>query len=142
MKLLTQFVDLYRNLGMHSIARLKEVYHADVCFIDPVGEHHGIKEIEGYFTNLLETANACEFNVTSIMSDNQLALARWQMNLRHPRLSGGRNIVVDGVSELLIADDRIKQQTDFYDMGTMIYEHIPVLGSAVRLVKRKMKHQG
>ena len=140
MKLLEQFEALYRNLGMHSIPTLKDIYHSDVRFIDPVGEHSGIDEIEAYFANLLETTKSCEFTVYSIIEENDMAFARWQMKLQHPKLSGGKEIKLDGVSELVITDNKIKQQTDFYDMGTMIYEHIPVLGAAVRIVKRKMKN--
>lgn len=141
MTLQEKFIDFYRDLGLHSISKLDGIYHQEVTFIDPVGQHHGLPQVQHYFTHLLDTTKSCNFEVTSMVTEDQMALARWQMKMRHPRIGKGKEVVLDGVSELLFKDGRIKQQTDFYDMGTMVYEHIPVLGSLVRLIKRKMQNR-
>lgn len=141
MTLQEKFVDFYRDLGLHSIAKLDGIYHEEVRFIDPVGEHTGLPQVKHYFTNLLDTTQSCKFVVTSMLSENETALARWQMTMQHPKIGKGKEVILDGVSELVFEDGRIKQQTDFYDMGTMIYEHLPVLGSVIRFVKRKMKNR-
>lgn len=44
-----------------------------------------------------------------------------------------------GCSVVDIRDDRIVRQRDYYDAGEMIYEHLPILGWAVRGVKRRVK---
>jgi hypothetical protein len=36
-------------------------------------------------------------------------------------------------------NDLITRQRDYYDAGEMIYEHLPLLGWAVRGVKRRVK---
>lgn len=38
-----------------------------------------------------------------------------------------------------IQDDLIIRQRDYYDAGEMIYEHLPLLGWAVRGVKRRVR---
>jgi hypothetical protein len=43
-----------------------------------------------------------------------------------------------GVSIINFTDGRITSQEDFYDMGAMTYEHIPLLGGAIRVVKARM----
>ena len=136
-----KFIDFYKDLGLHSIDKLAGIYHQNVRFVDPVGEHNGLEQVEHYFTHLLNSTQSCEFAVTSLLSEDRMALARWQMKMRHPTIGKGKEVVLDGVSELIIEDGRIKQQTDFYDMGTMIYEHLPVLGALVRFVKRKMQNR-
>lgn len=136
-----KFIDFYRDLGLHSIGKLDGIYHPNVKFVDPVGEHNGLPQVEHYFTHLLTTTKSCQFVVTSLLSEDEKALARWQMKMRHPKIGKGREVVLDGVSELVIEDGFIMQQTDFYDMGTMIYEHLPVLGPLIRFVKRKMQNR-
>lgn len=44
-----------------------------------------------------------------------------------------------GCSVVDMRDDRIVRQRDYYDAGEMIYEHLPILGWAVRGVKRRVK---
>ena len=46
---------------------------------------------------------------------------------------------LDGASHLRLADNRIAYQRDYYDLGAMLYEHIPLLGGAVRAVKARLK---
>lgn len=135
-----KFIDFYRDLGLHSIDKLEGIYHQNVKFVDPVGEHNGLEQVKHYFSHLLTSTQSCEFVVTTLLSKDDTALARWQMKMRHPKIGNGEEVVLDGVSELIIVNGRIKQQTDFYDMGTMIYEHLPILGALVRFIKRKMQN--
>ena len=141
MTLQDKFIEFYRDLGPQSVAKLPDVYHEKVIFVDPVGEHHGLEAVKHYFQHLLSATESCHFEVTQMFSDEHKALARWQMKMRHPRIGKGKEITLEGVSELTFASNRIIKQVDFYDLGTMIYEHIPVLGSIIRFVKKKMKNQ-
>ena len=45
-------------------------------------------------------------------------------------------IVYEGVSKLEF-NEKIYKHQDFYDLGAMLYEHIPVLGSLVKIIKTK-----
>lgn len=141
MTLQEKFIDFYKDLGRHSIDKLDAIYHPDVRFVDPVGEHRGLPQVEHYFKHLLDTTISCHFEVTTMFAEDDTAIARWQMKMCHPRIGKGKEVLLDGVSELLIQDGKIKQQTDFYDLGTMIYEHIPVLGSIIRFIKKQMRNQ-
>jgi hypothetical protein len=38
-----------------------------------------------------------------------------------------------------VGNDRVVLQRDYYDAGEMIYEHLPLLGWAVRSVKRRVR---
>ena len=44
-----------------------------------------------------------------------------------------------GCSVVETENDLITHQRDYYDAGEMIYEHLPLLGWAVRGVKRRVK---
>ena len=66
------------------------------------------------------------------------AFVTWTMRFAHAQLRGGKPILVDGVSQLDIAGDKIVRQRDYYDMGAMIYENVPLLGFVVAGLRRRM----
>ncbi|MCT7655735.1 hypothetical protein MBH78_16005 [Oceanimonas sp. NS1] len=54
-----------------------------------------------------------------------------------PRLNGGRPVTVPGVSHLCFADS-IYYHRDFFDLGAMLYEQLPLLGKGIRALKRRL----
>jgi hypothetical protein len=60
------------------------------------------------------------------------------MTFASPRLNGSREIAVEGSSLLRISDDRICYQRDYYDMGAMIYEQLPLIGPIIRFIRRRL----
>ncbi len=139
MQLLNRFENLYKNLSLESIAQLDTVYHQDITFADPVGEHRGMAAVKHYFSNLLETTEDCRFHIYSVTSSDAVCMVRWQMKLKHPRLNSGDEITLEGVSELKVKDDLVVYQRDFYDMGEMIYENVPLLRGVIGFIKNKMR---
>lgn len=140
MSVLKTFAFFYKDLSTSNLYLLKEIYDDKVMFIDPVGEHGGISNVEHYFQHLLESTTSCQFDIQRTVQEGDHAFARWIMTLEHPKLSSGTPIKLNGSSELVIKDNKIIQQTDFYDMGAMFYEHIPVLRQLVRFVKNKINN--
>ncbi|MBW6508769.1 MAG: hypothetical protein K0A94_04400, partial [Desulfuromonadales bacterium] len=62
----------------------------------------------------------------------------WVMHLRHPRLNRGAEVEVPGISYLHIAaDGRVDEHRDYFDLGALLYERLPLLGPLVRAVKRR-----
>ena len=59
------------------------------------------------------------------------------MRFRHKKLGGGKEIEVRGAT-FVEFHDRIFLHEDFFDVGSMLYEHIPVMGAGVRFLKRRI----
>lgn len=137
--LMTRFSQLYTTLDEATLASLPEIYHSSVQFIDPLGEHCGLKSLDNYFRQLLTNVSYCHFALTDMQYDENQAVVCWQMKYAHPRLQRGRELVLEGISRLRFADQRIIYQRDYYDMGAMLYEHIPLLGKIVLGIKRRMQ---
>ena len=49
-----------------------------------------------------------------------------------------RPISVNGVSLLTLKDDRVVYHRDYYDMGEMVYEHVPVLKRVIHYIKKRL----
>ncbi len=54
--------------------------------------------------------------------------------------AASRVTVIDGMSEIRFrADGRVAEHLDHWDAAEQLYERVPVLGTLIRLVKRKFQ---
>ena len=136
--LLDEFCQYYQELDQHPLSRLAEIYRDDIEFCDPVHCIHGIESFTGYFEQLMQQVQRCWFDIEQVMEQDQEAYVRWVMNFQHPRLNGGKLISVPGVSHLKF-EQKVYYHCDYYDLGAMLYEHIPLLGGLVRGIKKRLK---
>jgi hypothetical protein len=66
-------------------------------------------------------------------------LVRWTMMIRFRKLRRGVDTWTIGMSHLrLAADGRIAYQQDYWNAADGIYEHVPVLGAMIRMLKRRL----
>ena len=137
-----RFRQLYADLARININDLSLVYHQDIEFVDPVTTHRGIEAVKGYFANLLESVDSCQFNIHSLLNTGDSGqsgyshVVEWTMLLQLKNKPG--TISVDGVSMLKVRDDKIHYHRDYYDLGEMVYEHVPVLRSVIGFIKKKL----
>lgn len=136
---LMQLADVYRHLDQTSLPQLAQIYHAQVVFIDPVGQHNGIAALEGYFRQLLKSVNDCRFDIQKTLVTGDEATLIWRMAYSHPSLKRGETLFLDGISHLKMAEDQVIYQRDYYDLGAMLYEHVPLLGRVVNALKARLK---
>ena len=56
----------------------------------------------------------------------------------HPSLRAGDTIRVEGASYLRTHNGKIYYHRDYFDMGAMLYEHLPLLGRIVQRIKKRL----
>lgn len=137
-KWLQTFVDNYERLAVDNLELIQNIYHPNVEFQDPAHTLVGLAKLEAYFASLYTNLSSCQFVINKVLVDNDEAAVYWQMNFTHPKLSNGNTIVVEGTSLLKGQGDKVIAHRDYVDFGAMLYEHIPLLGSAVRYVKNRL----
>ena len=103
---------------------------------DPIHEIRGLVSLEDYFSALNEGLNDCRFEYLDQVCSEHSAYLKWIMRFRHVKL-GDEVIEVRGVSHLRW-NEKIEYQEDFYDMGAMLYERLPVLGNVTRWIRLRM----
>ncbi|WP_456308855.1 nuclear transport factor 2 family protein [Serratia proteamaculans] len=124
---------------MSLLPQLSRIYHPHVVFIDPVSHYDGVDALERYFAQLLKKVNYCRFDIQPALVQGDEASLFWRMEYSHPSLKKGHAMSLNGASHLRLAENRIIYQRDYYDLGAMIYEHVPMLGGAVRAIKARLK---
>ncbi|MGM0694684.1 MAG: nuclear transport factor 2 family protein [Pseudomonadota bacterium] len=136
---LETFCAFFNKLDKTCTNRLSEVYTEDVDFIDPLHHIKGRDALEGYFRTLYDNVTSCHFTFHERLQQQETAFVTWTMHLVHPRLDGGRRVDVEGCSHLAFADDgRVARHRDYFDAGAMLYERLPVMGSAIRWLKNQL----
>jgi len=137
--IITKFVDYYAELDNQSPSSLAELYHPAAELTDPFGQHQGLLAIQHYFTRLLDDVKHCHFDIDPPLCAGPRFAVTWTMNWAHPRISRGKTLILPGCSMVEVDNNLIIHQRDYYDAGEMIYEHLPLLGCAVRSVKRRLR---
>ncbi len=139
-KAMSQLIDellvFYRDFSADNLAAISDLYAEQAVFMDPVHKVVGQAAITEYFRAIMADVQACRFEFHNVKCADGQALLEWTMHFRHPKL-GGDSIAVDGCS-VLDFSQKIDRHRDYYDLGEMLYEHVPVLGYAVRYLKHKL----
>jgi hypothetical protein len=143
---LQRFKTFYSDFKAADLALLDAFYAPEVMFRDPVHERRGLAALRRYFAASREPLTECRFEFTDTLADTddptlRKYCLRWHMHYRHPRLKGGGRLVLEGASVLHVRE-KILFHEDFYDMGAMLYEHLPLLGGTVRWLKRRVAGDG
>jgi ketosteroid isomerase-like protein len=137
MSIIETFATTWNNLRADNLHTLAEVYHADAVFVDPFHQLHGFSAITEYMRHMYENVISAHFTFHASQRVGDEVFLRWTMTVSHRRLRNGEPIELPGVSYLKISADKVIFHQDYYDGGVLLYENIPLLGAAVRLVKRK-----
>lgn len=132
-----QFCEYYRELNHASIGRLDQLYDNKAVLIDPLHSIEGIDAISHYFETMLTNLSYCRFQIIDVLDTNHQAFVTWVMHFAHPRLNKGKAIEVTGSSHLKF-DQKLIYHRDYYDLGEMLYEQIPVLGFVIDKLKQRL----
>ena len=134
--LIERFKDFFRVLHESDLSLLRTIYSENLVFKDPVHEIRGLVELEDYFTSMCMDLSDCRFEYLDELVTDDAAYIKWVMHYKHPRL-GNKLISVRGVSHLKLGE-KIEFHEDFYDMGAMLYEQLPVLGNVTRWLRLRL----
>ena len=134
--LIERFKNYFKVLHESDLSQLRTIYADNVVFKDPVHEIRGLVELEDHFTSMCADLSDCRFEYLDELVTDDAAYVKWVMHFKHPRL-GNRLISVRGVSHLKIGD-KVEFHEDFYDMGAMLYEQLPVLGNVTRWLRMRL----
>lgn len=134
----------YQVFDSTLLGTLDQIYDPSVVFEDPLHRVDGLVELRRYFAGLAHGLDECRFEFRQVMQtaaseagEPGQAVLVWTMSYRHPRLAGGRLLSLPGASHLSFGE-RVTYHRDYFDAGAMLYEHLPVLGFAIRRLKKRL----
>ncbi len=134
---LERFIQIYTELSADDLQALREIYHPNVEFIDPMHRIWGCDMLMRYFQTLYSNITSCQFHIDQMLRSDEEAGLYWTMSFQHKNLNRGRLIKVEGHSHLKVRDGVVIYHRDYLDAGAMVYEHIPLLGRVIRAIKHR-----
>ncbi|WP_296622827.1 nuclear transport factor 2 family protein [Marivirga sp.] len=133
--IIEKFKNYFSQIDFSNNSILNEIYSADIVFKDPIHEIKGIENLKEYFQKLNDNLIEGSFLFTDESIVDNKAYLSWEMNLKLKRPI--KNVKASGISVLIIEDKIIKQR-DYFDAGELFYENIPILGGIIRSIKKKL----
>lgn len=124
-----------------SPARLDDLlalYAAHARFADPFNAVQGRRQIRSIFEHMRTQVRQPRFVVTESSCEDDTAWLRWDFSFG----SGSKGELrrrIDGASRIHFnADGRVDDHLDFWDPARQIYEEVPILGTVLRAIRRRL----
>lgn len=128
----------YHTLGNDNLDEVESLYSEDIYFEDPSHAIQGKSSLLKYFAKMFKNLKTCEFKFHKTITNGTDIFMSWTMFLHHPRLNKGKVIRVEGASYLRTRNGKIYYHRDYFDMGAMVYENLPLLGKIVLRIKQRL----
>lgn len=106
-------------------------------FSDPFQSVVGLRAIHNIFVDMYAKLHEPHFVVDEIVASSDVAYLKWRFvfaleSHKEPQSFCGLSRVVFSPSA------KVKSHEDFWDAASNVYEKIPLLGSLLRFIKRKL----
>ena len=132
---LTQF---FETLSPESLRTIDQIYAADAHFSDPFNRVQGLTAIELIFADMFKRTRSPRFVVTAAVQQGEQAFLTWDFHFG----LGQRDVQIQGCSQLMFdAQGRVSQHRDYWDAAGELYEKLPVLGTLMRVLRRRLAAQ-
>jgi hypothetical protein len=136
------FIKVFFNtVDKHHLSWLEDFYAENATLEDPLGLHIGRDSIVSYYKMMYDPVIEIAFEFEEIYHQDHIYFAPWLMKMRSSKLKGGAWIQVKGTSRIEFdkSGKKVISHRDDFDMGAMVYEHLPILGWTIRWIKSQFK---
>ena len=124
------------SLTAAKLANLGDIYSPAVEFQDPLNQTKGLAALRRVYEHLFEQLNEVSMSVTDAHGDDRTGFLLWTMSYRFR----GKQRTITGTSHLkFAADGPIVAQQDHWDASFPVYGEFPVVGWAMRAIKRAVE---
>ncbi len=130
------YVAFYEALSPESLDRLDTLCTTDVRFRDPFNDVRGVASYRAILARMFEDVSAPRFQVRDWARTNQIAYLRWDFTFRS---RNGTSWHIEGVSEVHFDEEGlVAAHLDHWDSGVQFFGRLPLLGSLIRLVRKRL----
>jgi hypothetical protein len=118
---------------------LENFYSPQVVFTDPVRSIQGLENLQKYYRHIYKNVQKIQFHFQHFIEQENQVAGEWVMDLQAKGLNFGEPFQVRGSSFFVFNEQGlVKTQNDYLDLGQMVYEKIPVLGIAVKTIRKAL----
>jgi hypothetical protein len=127
----------WNAMDNESLNNLGEIYASNVRFEDPLSKGTGLDELKKHFERIYQNFPSVTYEYGRSIASLDSVVIEWTMKSTFKKSK--RSFALPGVSFLGIDIDSglISESKEYYDLGQGIYQHIPFLGTIIKIVKSK-----
>ena len=128
----------YQSLGKGDSSKVAALYAEDIYFEDPMQGIQGktalMSHIDGTFSNI----NNFSFKSHKTLAGDTDVFISWTQIFTHKKLAGGKTIRVEGSTYLKTRNGKIYYQRDYFDLGAVVYENLPIIGAVIKHLRTRL----
>lgn len=133
---LQKLLDWYQDLRPETLAKINEIYAADVFFKDPFNEFRSREQLAGIYRHMFEALDSPRFAISQTVSEGNDAFIIWVMEF----FLNGKAMSIRGSSHLRYNNQGlVEYHRDYWDAAEELYEKLPLLGWFMKRIKRKLQ---
>ena len=133
------YADFFESVSQATpIESYAKLFDSQVFFEDPFQKVSGVDKVYDIFQHMFKTLYAPHFIVNEIVCNEQCAYLHWTFS--YQRSAQHQTERFTGISRVqFLETGKVLSHVDYWDAGENIYEKVPLLGSVLRLIKKKIK---
>lgn len=131
-------VQAYQSLSTGDLSLIEPLYADDIYFEDPSHGVQGKASLMGYFGNMFKNMDKCSFKFHRTLTTDTEVFLTWTMIMNHKKLAGGQTIRVEGSSFLKTRNGKIYYHRDYFDLGALVYENLPLIGRIIKRIRVRL----
>jgi len=125
----------FQTLTPESLERVGEMYAHDAVFVDPFNQLTGLVSVRAVYQHMFDTLKQPRFVVTQTVERERDGFMTWDFLFE----CRGQAQQISGCTQFKLDDQGlIILHRDYWDAAQQVYEKIPLLGSVVRMIRRKL----
>ena len=127
----------YETLAPDRVQDFALYYAEDAYFKDPFNEVNRIEDIRKIFARMYRQVVDPRFVVLERVGDERGLFLVWDLGFRMRAWKPQVQRVIHGVSHLRFnVEGKVSYHRDYWDTGEELYAKLPLIGGAVRLLRR------
>ena len=135
---LARYCALFASLSPQDLPRLEEYFAADARFKDPFNDVRGVSAVQAVFAHMFAVTDRPRFEILEQAASGATGFVRWRFRFA-PRGRGQAEREIEGVSRVLFAPGgRVLEHVDYWDPVEGLYDGVPLLGAALRAIRRRL----
>lgn len=129
----------YQRLGEGDPSLVESLYSDDVYFEDPTQGIQGKVALMAYIGGTFQNISNFSFKAHRTLTSDTDVFLSWTQIFNHKKLAGGKTIRVEGSTYLKTRNGKIYYQRDYFDLGAVVYENLPILGPVIKALRSRLK---
>lgn len=127
----------FERVSLDNLNELRDLCVPDVRFRDPFNDVRGHDQIVRVFAKMYEDVAEPTFEVIDNAVSGSNSYIRWVFRFKNKK--NGAPFSIDGMTEVHFDDaGRVTAHLDHWDVASQLYERVPVLGTVLRAIRRRL----